>query len=75
MKLIDRLDVELRANYSELLQEATDALKNKSAALTTLLITLELHDMPTDAVMLNKRLIQIEQDYMELAERYDAACT
>ena len=75
MKLIDRLDVELRANYSELLQEATDALKNKSAALTTLLITLELHGMPTDAVRLNKRLIQIEQDYMELAERYDATCT
>ena len=74
MNLKDRIDIELRRNYTPILNDALaciQVLTDDSNELQRLHNTLEGLDLPTDSEALSIALDRAKADYMALAERYD----
>ena len=74
MNLKDRIEIELRRNYSPILNDALASLIEltyDSNELQRLHNTLEGLDLPTDSEALSAALERAKADYMALAERYD----
>ena len=74
MNITDRIDIELRRNYTPILNDALaciQVLTDDSNELQRLHNTLEGLDLPTDSEALSAALERAKADYMALAERYD----
>ena len=74
MNITDRIDIELRRNYTPILNDALaciQVLTDDSNELQRLHNTLDAHDLPTDSEALSAALERAKDDYMALAERYD----
>ena len=74
MNLKDRIEIELRRNYTPILNDALAsliALTADSNELQRLHNTLDAHDLPIDSEALSIALDRAKADYMALAERYD----
>lgn len=74
MNITDRIDIELRRNYTPILNDALaciQVLTDDSNELQRLQNTLEGHNLPTDSEALSAALERAKADYMALAERYD----
>ena len=74
MNLKDRIEIELRRNYTPILNDALASLIEltyDSEELQRLHNTLDAHDLPTDSEALSIALDRAKADYMALAERYD----
>lgn len=74
MNLKDRIDIELRRNYTPILNDALaciQVLTDDSNELQRLHNTLEGFDLPIDSEALSAALERAKADYMALAERYD----
>ena len=74
MNITDRIDIELRRNYTPILNDALaciQVLTDDSNELQRLQNTLDAHDLPTDSEALSIALDRARADYMALAERYD----
>ena len=75
MNLKDRIEIELRRNYTPILNDALaciQVLTDDSNELQRLHNTLEGFDLPTDSEALSAALERAKADYMALADRYDA---
>ena len=74
MNLKDRIQIELRRNYTPILNDALaciQVLTDDSNELQRLHNTLEGLDLPIDSEALSAALEHAKADYMALAERYD----
>ena len=74
MNLKDRIEIELRRNYTPILNDALaciQVLTDDSNELQRLHNTLEGLDLPIDSEALSAALERAKADYMALAERYD----
>ena len=74
MNLKDRIEIELRRNYTPILNDALaciQVLTDDSNELQRLHNTLEGFDLPIDSEALSAALERAKADYMALAERYD----
>ena len=74
MNLKDRIEIELRRNYTPILNDALaciQVLTDDSNELQRLQNTLDAHDIPIDSEALSIALDRAQDDYMALAERYD----
>jgi hypothetical protein len=74
MNITDRIDIELRRNYTPILNDALaciQGLTDDSNELQRLHNTLEGFDLPIDSEALSAALERAKADYMALAERYD----
>ena len=74
MNITDRIDIELRRNYTPILNDALaciQVLTDDSNELQRLHNTLEGFDLPIDSEALSAALERAKADYMALAERYD----
>lgn len=74
MNITDRIDLELRRNYTPILNDALaciQVLTDDSNELQRLHNTLEGFDLPIDSEALSVALERAKADYMALAERYD----
>ena len=74
MNITDRIDIELRRNYTPILNDALaciQVLTDDSNELQRLHNTLEGLDLPIDSEALSAALERAKADYMALAERYD----
>jgi hypothetical protein len=74
MNITDRIDIELRRNYTPILNDALaciQVLTDDSNELQRLHNTLDAHDLPIDSEALSIALDRAKADYMALAERYD----
>ena len=74
MNITDRIDIELRRNYTPILNDALaciQVLTDDSNELQRLHNTLEGFDLPIDSEALSVALERAKADYMALAERYD----
>ena len=74
MNITDRIDIELRRNYTPILNDALACiieLNYDSNELQRLHNTLEGHNLPTDSEALAEALERAKRDYMALIDRYD----
>ena len=75
MNITDRLDIELRRNYTPILNDALaciQVLTDDSNELQRLHNTLEGLDLPIDSEAVSKALYRAQNDYKALQERFDA---
>ena len=75
MNLKDRIDIELRRNYTPILNDALaciQVLTDDSNELQRLYNTLEGFDLPIDSEALSAALERAKADYKALDERFDA---
>ena len=75
MNLKDRIEIELRRNYTPILNDALaciQVLTDDSNELQRLQNTLDAHDLPIDSKALSIALDRAQDEYKALDERFDA---